>query len=310
VPDCFASPFEILLQDPESDEFIRGWRLDDATKDLAVEAASSAGECSTICSGSQQAGIYVTFSAEVVEPGTALIPPLVRAVSDVIVTTPDSLSCPGGSEYPPEPEADGGGAGDAGEDGVLQLDDGLTLESADNGDATASFTVTYQGDAWVALAVSPDGQMVGSQAVIGLPDEGTVQIYDLNARETEGVVPAEVQILTESSITQEGGVTTLEFQVPLDTDGFRVTADGENQFLYAYGSSNVLGFHAKRNPFLAELGAGAAAEDSPICIEGYLMDSFCIARGNLVDNPSVKTLCEYLTAYDEWFICWCYCYFV
>lgn len=293
VPDCIASPFEVLLPDTSSDEFIRGWRLDDATKELAVAAASAAGSCQTTCEGTQTKGMYISLQAQIVELGSGDVPPIVKALGEVKVTSPEDSTCPEGSAYPPAPDEAGGGESGAG-DGVIQLDDGLTLQPADNGDGTASFTLTYEGDAWVALAVSPNGQMVGSQAVIGLPEENTVQIYDMTLRDVSGIVPSDTQILVESSatqgsrvlqqssISQENGITTLSFTVPLETDGFFVSADGDTGFLYAHGSSNTFAVHAKRGAFQASLAGGAelAADVSPLFrAHGFLM---AIAWGILI----------------------------
>ena len=37
---------------------------------------------------------------------------------------------------------------------------------------------------------------------------------------------------------------------------------------------------------------GIVTTTVPICIEGYIMDQYCIDRGTLLDNPSVDTLQE------------------
>ena len=34
----------------------------------------------------------------------------------------------------------------------------------------------------------------------------------------------------------------------------------------------------------------ALSETKNVCIVGYIMDKLCIDKGNLVDNPSLKTL--------------------
>lgn len=132
---------------------------------------------------------------------------------------------------------------------------GLTLQTTVF-DSTAAFSLTYEGEAWVALAISTDGLMVGSQAVIGLPDdnEADPMIYNLNAKDVSGVVPSETQILTESRVVQTNDVTTLTFTVPLDTEGFKVSSDSVIGFLYAYGSGNTLAYHASRGSFQARIG--------------------------------------------------------
>jgi len=150
---------------------------------------------------------------------------------------------------------------------LLELTSGLTL-SRTVVDHEVTFVLAYEGEAWVAIAVSPTGRMVGSQSVIGLPNESeqdsTVIIYDMNGRDISGVLPADKQILTSSSIVQQDGVTTLTFTVPLETEGFFVAASGETQYLYAYGLDNELGSHERRSAFTASLeGANVAVADDP-----------------------------------------------
>ena len=125
----------------------------------------------------------------------------------------------------------------------------LLLLINDNGDGTLTYTLEYEGQAWLGLADSRTGRMIGSQAVIGLPDstEDPV-IYNLNARNVAGIVPAETRILTSSSITQQDGVTTLTFTVPVDTDGYRVNSSGETGYLYAVGFDNSLSLPRTSEP--------------------------------------------------------------
>jgi DOMON domain len=116
---------------------------------------------------------------------------------------------------------------------TLELEEGLTLQTVDNGDNTATFTLVYDGEGWVALGVSPTGVMIGSQAVIGLPGSDPV-IYTLGAKDTAGVVPAasDQQILMSSSVTQVDGITTLTFIVPFDSETlFSISPSDENGYV-------------------------------------------------------------------------------
>lgn len=268
VPQCIATPFEILLPNEEGDDFVRGWRLDDATKDAVVALAKAEGQC-TDCENKDGAitkGFHVSLMARIVDLGTADTPPTIALVENTLsVSTPETLQCDGGSARP-APFVDTGKDDNKGNDnnnGLTQLEEGLALRITDNGDQTATYTLSYEGEAWVAVAVSPSGQMVGAQAVIGLPDSGEAMIYDLNARSDAGVVVSDTQILTSSSVTQADGRTMLTFTVPLETDGFRVSSDGSTSYLYAYGTSNTLGFHAARSAFSAGLAGGVSLADDP-----------------------------------------------
>lgn len=104
-------------------------------------------------------------------------------------------------------------------------------------------------ESWIAFGVSPNGMMAGGEAVLGLPDDGTVQKFALaNARVQ--LMDAEYQTLMQNNITQVDGKTVMEFAKYLKEDGENeILADGENTFLWAVGTSNVLGYHAERDSF-------------------------------------------------------------
>merc|ERR1719203_597307 len=111
-----------------------------------------------------------------------------------------------------------------------------------------SAQVVYNGAGWVAWAISPDGMMVGADAVIGLPDEANGANnpghYDMTSKSTAGVTLSADQGLSDASITQDDTSTTLTFSRPLMKDNYRtIDNTGENIFLWAVGSSNMLGYH-------------------------------------------------------------------
>lgn len=246
VQDCINSDYEILIPPLVAGENnVRGWRLDPETKAEVVALAKAQGICSDCDGGGTiQSGFHVSFTAEILDRGTADSPPTVKATSVVMTNSPSDLKCEGGTARPPPFVS----TGEQDENEVL---DGLSFSVTDNGDNTASYEMTFVGEAWVSLGVSTNGLMVGAQAVIGLPDDDQdPQIYNLNDRAVSGVVPApaESQILISSSVTQQDGVTVLAFTVPLETDGFRVSATGVTGYLAAHGSDNNLGLHRARIP--------------------------------------------------------------
>jgi hypothetical protein len=138
VPQCIASPYEILLpalntttsdsdsmmsgNDTAADAFVRGWRLDDDTKARAVNVVKTFGLCqvcnSTVASGATgiERGLHVGMTGEIVNLGDPSVgtPPTIRAVDEswsvLQVSDPNatsgtsSLVCPvddGGSDRPP-----------------------------------------------------------------------------------------------------------------------------------------------------------------------------------------------------------------
>ncbi|GKY97937.1 hypothetical protein MPSEU_000751700 [Mayamaea pseudoterrestris] len=131
------------------------------------------------------------------------------------------------------------------------LTDGLDMREVVNpSTGTISVQFVYQGEAWVGFGVNPDGEMVGGDAVIGLPDEGSVQQYDLKGEGISFVTPWTTQTLLNASVTQQDGVTTMTFTMPLLNEGQNpIAASGPNTFLYAIGSSNELGYHRQRHAF-------------------------------------------------------------
>ena len=137
-------------------------------------------------------------------------------------------------------------------------------------DQTVSVELEYAGEGWLGFAFSELPVMVPNTAVIGLPDTGIVEKYDLTARALAGVMPAaDSSSLTDHTITQADGVTILKFTKPLMEDGEVPVSAGEVRFNWAYGSSNTLGLHASRGSMVAnfpeclEAGETAAPTAAP-----------------------------------------------
>ena len=120
----------------------------------------------------------------------------------------------------------------------------------DNGLFCAHLEV--DGESWVGFGVSEEGQMTGSIAIIGLPDEDTVLKYDLGGKGDgqQVVMDDDRQTLMDASIVQEDGVTTMTFAKLLVEEGeIPILEEGPNNFLFALGSSNELGYHSSRVQF-------------------------------------------------------------
>lgn len=146
-------------------------------------------------------------------------------------------------------------------DAVVELTgnlDGSTLryniniaDPEDNTQNTISVSVTVPAVGWVGFALNDNGgSMVGSEAIIGVPADGTVLKYDLRTQASSGVVPSPMaqQTLTDTSITQTSSTTTLSFTKILEEgDEIIIDPTGENTFLTAFGSGNTLGAHAPNN---------------------------------------------------------------
>jgi hypothetical protein len=119
--------------------------------------------------------------------------------------------------------------------------------------STVSVELEYLGIGWVGIAFSETSLMVPNTAIIGLPDDGTVQKYDLTIRDISGVLPAssDRQTLTGTSIVQDGTSTILSFTRDLVETSETTVVAGSNMINVAYGSSNTLAYHLFRLPTTA-----------------------------------------------------------
>jgi hypothetical protein len=149
------------------------------------------------------------------------------------------------------------------------LHDGLLLlqQVTNPVDETLRMALTYSGIGYIAIGFpSNGGNMIGSTAVIGIPDStleiGTPQLYSLASKSQGGVVPLDdaQQILSDdSSIVQNSTHTSLSFTLPLSA--FDHTLDGTHTFLYAFGFDNVLDVHRGRGSFSLTLSPCRSVTD-------------------------------------------------
>eukprot|EP00571_Detonula_confervacea_P012156 CAMPEP_0172311102 /NCGR_PEP_ID=MMETSP1058-20130122/13711_1 /TAXON_ID=83371 /ORGANISM="Detonula confervacea, Strain CCMP 353" /LENGTH=469 /DNA_ID=CAMNT_0013024175 /DNA_START=170 /DNA_END=1579 /DNA_ORIENTATION=- len=117
-----------------------------------------------------------------------------------------------------------------------------------------------QAEGWVGFGISEVGKMVGSQAIIGLLDDGgggSVLKYDLSEYNLNGVVPMDddKQTLRNVSITQNlfTGATIMSFtKLLVEENEIPILVKGDNNFLHARGSSNEPGYHAARMHFIKD----------------------------------------------------------
>jgi hypothetical protein len=123
---------------------------------------------------------------------------------------------------------------------------------------TVTFVYTVPQLGWVGIAFADNGGfMVGSEAVIGLPETGEVLKFDLAGKTTSTVTPmaTEKQTLIGASIVQDSSSTTLTFTKRMVEDGEIPIVFGSNTFLAAYSASNALGIHSNRDSFALDLSA-------------------------------------------------------
>ncbi len=114
-------------------------------------------------------------------------------------------------------------------------------------------------------------------------------------------MPSEEQTLTNASVETIDGKTVMTFTKPLvEPDQIPITP-GVNNMLWANGgASTTIGYHGpNRSPFSLNLNFNGSSSTKPapslkvgdeICTTGFIMDTFCIDRGTLLDAPDVVTL--------------------
>lgn len=130
------------------------------------------------------------------------------------------------------------------------LDD-LTLHYDVVGD-NLCIRLEYENEGWIGLGFSsPDGRMVGSTAVIGIPDmkEGTSNpaYYALGGMVDSMITPlpeSKQNTLQEATILQDRGLTIMTFAKSLIDDEH--ISVGENTFIFAAAKYNHFGYHDKR----------------------------------------------------------------
>ena len=118
-----------------------------------------------------------------------------------------------------------------------------------NEDSILSKLVYSGGEVWIAVGTSTSGNMIGSEAVLGLPQINTVKKVYLQGKSVSGVVdaPSSKQTLSDKSITTTNGVSVLMYSKLLDEPGeIPLSTEGSTILLFAIGASTQLGLHTKR----------------------------------------------------------------
>lgn len=144
----------------------------------------------------------------------------------------------------------------------INLDD-----PAADGEDTITVEFSVPGSRWLGLGPSEEGNMPGSEVVIGMPTAGTVRKYSLQAYGQSGVVamPEGRQTLINTDLTQAGGRTTMTYTKILQESGeLAIDAPGSNRFVAAYGSSNSFGFHSVYDSFSFNAVLPSIATEPPI----------------------------------------------
>eukprot|EP00984_Skeletonema_dohrnii_P036936 scaffold38483_cov133-Skeletonema_dohrnii-CCMP3373.AAC.1 len=125
------------------------------------------------------------------------------------------------------------------------------LEPSDRGDNNGilcgRLEVNNNNGGWIGFGWSPNGNMIGGEAIVGLTETRSVLKYSLTSKMASGVtpMPAARQTLTDTSIRFVGSKTIMTFTKMLVEDGeIEIYETGPNAFLHARGSNGqTLGYH-------------------------------------------------------------------
>jgi len=124
---------------------------------------------------------------------------------------------------------------------------------------TISIEMIYQGQAWLGFGHSENGSMVGSVAVIGVPDAPEsyqVQKYNLESQSVDSIEPLQAtqQTLIGTDMEQDENRTIMRFTKYLsEPDELTIHPSMQNTFLFAVGGSNELGYHTMRGIVVLDL---------------------------------------------------------
>jgi hypothetical protein len=159
------------------------------------------------------------------------------------------------------------------------LTSGLTIAHNLNGaDGTVTIQLVYEGQAWLGVGRSPDGDMVGGEAIIGVPDSGVVQKYNLNSESTSGVVAMDdaSQTLIDASIDQNATHTVLTYTKLLQENGeLSISQDALNTWIYAVGSDNTFpSIHRLYNSFEMQVKPCSEGSSSDIEVQASKAETY------------------------------------
>lgn len=144
---------------------------------------------------------------------------------------------------------------------------------------------------WIGIGISPDGEMGGSVAIVGLPDDNSILKYDLGNGFVDPM-SEEKQTLRDTSITQQDGQTIMTFtKLLVESDELPILTDGGvNIFIHARGMSNSLGYHGSRMSFEMEFvvdGATSSPTLSPSTLAPVVVPTPWNGRPSLTSSPTI-----------------------
>lgn len=129
-------------------------------------------------------------------------------------------------------------------------------------EGTVTIEVTREKQSW--LAVGFGDQMVGTTAIVGLPNDGEVQKIFLGGKDPAAFEQRDTSALIDATIEQTETQTILRFTQPLEQDGVAVAATGPQDIVVAAGSGNDFGYHEVRFAITVDMEACAVFKNGTV----------------------------------------------
>jgi len=130
---------------------------------------------------------------------------------------------------------------------------------------TVTYTVVCQTTNWIAFGVNTQAQMIGTDAAIYMPTTGTITKWYIKDKTVGAIVQAATQDLTGTSVTTNGGTTTLVFTRPIAANGdtgesIALTPASSQNYVFASGPATTFSQHSTTANGLAvvNLNSGTA----------------------------------------------------
>ncbi|GAB6191639.1 DOMON domain-containing protein [Desulfocastanea catecholica] len=132
---------------------------------------------------------------------------------------------------------------------------------------TLAVKMAAETEGWVGIGFNPEKEMKGANFILGYVKNGKVRLdddfgYDANAHKSDTKLGGSSDVTLVGG-TETGGMTTIEFTIPLqsgDKNDTKIDVNGDTTILLAYGAGrdSFLAKHTYRTALKVNLNSGAS----------------------------------------------------
>lgn len=132
---------------------------------------------------------------------------------------------------------------------------------------TLAVKMTAETQGWVGIGFNPVSEMKGANFILGYVKDGKVKVdddygTDANAHKSDTKLEGTSHVTVVGG-TETGGMTTIEFTIPLDSgdkNDTKIDVNGDTTVLLAYGTGrdSFLAKHKYRTALKVNLSSGAS----------------------------------------------------